>query len=121
MERQTGKGGESWGTHVVTLHPVKCKAPASPYLGAGFVEEVWLEPPGRGHWVGTTAARTFLAEEFHRGCDPRSLTMDPLSWAGDPVELAVKQGEQSRSSLPERGAGPAFPEPTPRARSSQAP
>lgn len=62
MERQTGKGGESWGTHEVTLHLVKCKAPASPYLGVGFVEEVWLEPPGRGLWVGTTAARTSLAE-----------------------------------------------------------
>lgn len=68
MERQTGKGGESWGTHVVTLHLVKCKAPALPYLGAGFVEEVWLEPPGRENHRG--AARTSLAEEFHRGCDP---------------------------------------------------
>lgn len=60
MERQTGKGGESWGTHVVTLHLVKCKTPALPYLGAGFVEEVWLEPPGREQWVRTTAARREL-------------------------------------------------------------
>lgn len=48
--------------------------------------------------------RTALAEEFYRGCDPRSLTMDPLSWAGGQVEPAVQRREQLRSSPPERGA-----------------
>lgn len=41
-----------------------------------------------------------LAEEFHKGCDPRSLTMDPLSWAGDRVEPAFS-GESSHAPHPQ--------------------